>query len=69
MPTLDIRMLVRFLDPFVTGLDINIGGSSDFEISFITCIPENAIQITWMVPIIVLGLPIFDTALVFISRT
>jgi UDP-GlcNAc:undecaprenyl-phosphate GlcNAc-1-phosphate transferase len=32
-------------------------------------IPANAIQITWMVPIIVLGLPIFDTALVFISRT
>jgi UDP-GlcNAc:undecaprenyl-phosphate GlcNAc-1-phosphate transferase len=32
-------------------------------------IPTNAIQITWMVPVIVLGLPIFDTALVFISRT
>ncbi|GIK40710.1 MAG: undecaprenyl-phosphate alpha-N-acetylglucosaminyl 1-phosphate transferase [Chloroflexota bacterium] len=32
-------------------------------------IPANDIQITWMVPIIVLGLPIFDTALVFISRT
>jgi UDP-GlcNAc:undecaprenyl-phosphate GlcNAc-1-phosphate transferase len=32
-------------------------------------IPANAIQITWMVPIIVLGLPIFDTFLVFISRT
>ncbi len=32
-------------------------------------IPANDIEITWMVPIIVLGLPIFDTALVFISRT
>lgn len=32
-------------------------------------IPSNAIQITWMVPIIILGVPIFDTALVFISRT
>lgn len=32
-------------------------------------IPSNVIQITWMVPIIVLGVPIFDTALVFISRT
>ena len=32
-------------------------------------IPANDIQITWMVPIIVLGLPIFDTVLVFISRT
>jgi UDP-GlcNAc:undecaprenyl-phosphate GlcNAc-1-phosphate transferase len=32
-------------------------------------IPANDIQITWMVPIIVLGLPIFDTAMVFISRT
>ena len=32
-------------------------------------IPTNDIQITWMVPVIVLGLPIFDTVLVFISRT
>jgi UDP-GlcNAc:undecaprenyl-phosphate GlcNAc-1-phosphate transferase len=32
-------------------------------------IPTNDIQITWMAPIIVLGLPIFDTAMVFISRT
>ncbi len=32
-------------------------------------IPPNDIQITWMAPIIVLGMPIFDTALVFISRT
>ncbi|GAB4444148.1 MAG: MraY family glycosyltransferase [Anaerolineae bacterium] len=32
-------------------------------------IPSNDIQITWMVPIVVLGLPIFDTAMVFISRT
>jgi UDP-GlcNAc:undecaprenyl-phosphate GlcNAc-1-phosphate transferase len=32
-------------------------------------VPANDIQITWMVPIIVLGLPLFDTAMVFISRT
>lgn len=32
-------------------------------------IPANDIQITWMTPIIVLGLPLFDTAMVFISRT
>ncbi|RME73793.1 MAG: undecaprenyl/decaprenyl-phosphate alpha-N-acetylglucosaminyl 1-phosphate transferase [Chloroflexi bacterium] len=32
-------------------------------------IPGNDIQVTWMVPVIILGLPIFDTALVFISRT
>lgn len=32
-------------------------------------IPSNTNEITWMVPIIVLGLPIFDTAMVFISRT
>jgi UDP-GlcNAc:undecaprenyl-phosphate GlcNAc-1-phosphate transferase len=32
-------------------------------------IPGNTPEITWMVPIIVLGLPIFDTAMVFISRT
>jgi UDP-GlcNAc:undecaprenyl-phosphate GlcNAc-1-phosphate transferase len=28
----------------------------------------NATIVTWMVPVLVLGLPIFDTALVFISR-
>jgi UDP-GlcNAc:undecaprenyl-phosphate GlcNAc-1-phosphate transferase len=32
-------------------------------------IPANEPQITWMVPLIVLGLPIFDTAMVFISRS
>jgi UDP-GlcNAc:undecaprenyl-phosphate GlcNAc-1-phosphate transferase len=32
-------------------------------------VPANDIQITWMTPIIVLGLPLFDTAMVFISRT
>ncbi|MDM8518620.1 MraY family glycosyltransferase [Anaerolineales bacterium HSG6] len=31
-------------------------------------IPGNTAVITWMVPVLVLGLPIFDTALVFISR-
>ena len=31
-------------------------------------IPANVIQITWMVPLIVLGLPIFDTILVTVSR-
>ena len=31
-------------------------------------VPTNNIQITWMVPIIVLGLPMFDTTMVFISR-
>jgi UDP-GlcNAc:undecaprenyl-phosphate GlcNAc-1-phosphate transferase len=30
---------------------------------------SNTPEITWMVPIIVLGLPIFDTAMVFVSRT
>ncbi len=30
--------------------------------------PENYIIVTWMVPVLVLGLPIFDTALVTISR-
>jgi len=30
--------------------------------------PRNADQITWMIPVLVLGMPIFDTALVFISR-
>ncbi|NLE76829.1 MAG: undecaprenyl/decaprenyl-phosphate alpha-N-acetylglucosaminyl 1-phosphate transferase [Chloroflexi bacterium] len=30
--------------------------------------PANADVITWMVPVLVLGLPIFDTTLVFVSR-
>lgn len=31
-------------------------------------VPSNTNVVTWMVPVFVLGLPIFDTALVFISR-
>jgi UDP-GlcNAc:undecaprenyl-phosphate GlcNAc-1-phosphate transferase len=31
-------------------------------------VPSNTLEITWMIPIIVLGLPIFDTAMVYISR-
>lgn len=31
-------------------------------------IPMNDTAITWMIPVIVLGLPIFDTFLVFVSR-
>jgi UDP-GlcNAc:undecaprenyl-phosphate GlcNAc-1-phosphate transferase len=30
--------------------------------------PDNVPFVTWMVPIIVMGIPIFDTTLVFISR-
>jgi len=30
--------------------------------------PDNSAFVTWMVPVVVLGLPIFDTALVVISR-
>lgn len=30
--------------------------------------PDNVDFVTWMVPIIVMGLPVFDTSLVFISR-
>ncbi len=30
--------------------------------------PENSVFVTWMVPVLVLGLPIFDTTLVVISR-
>lgn len=32
-------------------------------------VPGNVIAVTWMVPVIILALPIFDTAMVFISRT
>jgi len=31
-------------------------------------IPSNTPAVTWMVPVIVLGMPIFDTGLVYISR-
>jgi UDP-GlcNAc:undecaprenyl-phosphate GlcNAc-1-phosphate transferase len=30
--------------------------------------PDNVTYVTWMIPVIVLGLPVFDTTLVFISR-
>ncbi len=30
--------------------------------------PENANFVTWMVPVLVLGVPLFDTTMVFISR-
>lgn len=30
--------------------------------------PDNTYAVTWMIPVLVLGLPIFDTTLVFISR-
>lgn len=30
--------------------------------------PENVTFVTWMVPVLVMGLPIFDTALVIVSR-
>jgi len=30
--------------------------------------PDNVVFVTWMVPVLVLGLPIFDTTLVFVSR-
>jgi UDP-GlcNAc:undecaprenyl-phosphate GlcNAc-1-phosphate transferase len=30
--------------------------------------PQNVSFVTWMIPVLVLGLPIFDTTLVFISR-
>ena len=30
--------------------------------------PSNTLRVTWMIPILVLGLPIFDTTLVFVSR-
>ncbi len=30
--------------------------------------PSNSVATTWMIPVLVLGLPIFDTTLAFISR-
>ncbi len=30
--------------------------------------PANSVTVTWMIPVVVMGLPIFDTTLVFISR-
>ena len=31
-------------------------------------VPSNSITVTWMIPVLVLGLPLFDTLLVFVSR-
>ena len=30
--------------------------------------PSNSVTVTWMIPLLVLGLPIFDTSMVFVSR-
>jgi UDP-GlcNAc:undecaprenyl-phosphate GlcNAc-1-phosphate transferase len=30
--------------------------------------PDNVAFVTWMIPVVVLGLPVFDTALVVVSR-
>jgi len=30
--------------------------------------PSNSVTVTWIIPLLVLGLPIFDTTLVFVSR-
>lgn len=30
--------------------------------------PSNSVTVTWMIPLLVLGLPLFDTTLVFVSR-
>lgn len=30
--------------------------------------PSNSVAVTWMIPLLVLGLPIFDTSMVFVSR-
>jgi UDP-GlcNAc:undecaprenyl-phosphate GlcNAc-1-phosphate transferase len=30
--------------------------------------PTNVVQVTWMIPVLVLGVPLFDTSLVIVSR-
>ena len=30
--------------------------------------PSNSVMVTWMIPVLVLGVPVFDTTLVFVSR-
>lgn len=54
---------------------IFMGDSGSLFIGFILAalgiklrFPENVAFVTWMIPVVVLGLPIFDTTLVIISR-
>lgn len=54
---------------------IFMGDSGSLFIGFILAalaiklrFPSNVVLVTWMVPVLVLGIPIFDTTLVFLSR-
>lgn len=55
--------------------NIFMGDSGSLFIGFVLAalgiklrFPDNVAFVTWMVPVVVLGLPIFDTALVVVSR-
>jgi UDP-GlcNAc:undecaprenyl-phosphate GlcNAc-1-phosphate transferase len=66
-----IGFLVYNLNP----ASIFIGDAGAFFLGFMLAavgiklrFPENVAIVTWMVPVLILGLPIFDTTLVFFSR-
>jgi len=66
-----IGFLIYNLNP----AQIFMGDSGSLFIGFVLAalsiklrFPDNVTSVTWMIPVLVLGLPIFDTALVIISR-
>jgi UDP-GlcNAc:undecaprenyl-phosphate GlcNAc-1-phosphate transferase len=66
---------IGFLFYNLNPAQIFMGDSGSLFIGFILAalgiklrFPSASIAVTWMIPILVLGLPIFDTTLVFISR-
>lgn len=66
---------IGFLLYNVNPAQIFMGDSGSLFIGFILAalgiklrFPTNIVTVTWMIPVLVLGLPIFDTTLVFLSR-
>lgn len=66
---------IGFLVYNVNPASIFMGDSGSLFLGFVLAavgvklrFPENTVTVTWLVPVVTLGLPIFDTTLVFISR-
>ena len=66
---------IGFLFYNLNPASIFMGDSGSLFIGFILAavgiklrFPDNSAIVTWMIPVLVLGVPIFDTTLVFISR-
>jgi UDP-GlcNAc:undecaprenyl-phosphate GlcNAc-1-phosphate transferase len=66
---------IGFLVYNVNPASIFMGDAGSLMIGFLLAavgiklrFPNNVTFVTWMIPVLVLGLPIFDTTLVFVSR-